>query len=48
MFDDKWLFCNFCKENGLPMPQTIFFSSKEEIQFREIKERLKTPFVVKL
>jgi len=47
MFHDKWRFYNFCKEQSFPVPATIRFSSKEEMEFDKIEKCLGAPFVIK-
>jgi len=47
MFDNKWLFHQFCTEQGLPVPATLFFASKSDLDFARTAGELGLPFVVK-
>ncbi|MGV3743273.1 MAG: ATP-grasp domain-containing protein [Burkholderiaceae bacterium] len=47
MFDDKWRFYQFCKQNQIPVPQTRLYGSKNELDFSALSQELGLPFVVK-
>lgn len=47
MFDNKWLFYQFCTRHGLPVPVTRFFSSKSALDYDTIASEFGVPFVVK-
>ncbi|OWW19283.1 ATP-grasp domain-containing protein [Noviherbaspirillum denitrificans] len=47
MFDNKWLFHQFCTRIGLPVPDTLHFPSKAVMDFHAIESRIGLPFVVK-
>ncbi|HYD94807.1 MAG TPA: ATP-grasp domain-containing protein [Noviherbaspirillum sp.] len=47
MFDNKWLFHQFCSEQRLPVPATRYFGGKAEMDFGAIVGELGLPFVVK-
>jgi predicted ATP-grasp superfamily ATP-dependent carboligase len=47
MFDNKWRFHQFCTGLGLPVPETLHFAAKSEMDFKEIVSAIGLPFVVK-
>ena len=47
MFDNKWTFHQFCTGLGLAVPETIYFASKDAMDFQEIVSGIGLPFVVK-
>jgi biotin carboxylase len=47
MFDDKWLFHQFCSANALPVPKTLFVGPKSNLDFNTIKTELGLPFILK-
>lgn len=47
MFDDKWRFFQFCEQQKLRAPQTMYVGSKTDLRFADVAGRLGTPFVVK-
>lgn len=47
MFDDKWLFHQFCERHGLRVPTTHFVGSKDKLDFAALEQEFGLPFVVK-
>lgn len=47
MFDNKWRFHQFCSSLGLPVPETLHFAAKSEMDFKDIVSTIGLPFVVK-
>lgn len=47
MFDDKWRFFQFCRQHGLPVPDTVYIGSKDNLDFEAVAARLGTPFILK-
>lgn len=47
LLEDKWSFYQFCKANGLSVPETVFFATKTTLDFDATVSRLGLPFVVK-
>jgi predicted ATP-grasp superfamily ATP-dependent carboligase len=47
MFDNKWLFHQFCMEHGLRVPMTRFVGAKQELDFDAVSSELGLPFVIK-
>lgn len=47
MFDDKWRFHQFCRQHGLPVPQTRLFQSKVELDYAALAGEFGLPFVIK-
>lgn len=47
MFDNKWLFYQFCTRHGLPVPDTRFVSAKSALDYDAVAAEFGVPFVVK-
>lgn len=47
MFDDKWRFYQFCKQNQIPVPATRRFESKAELNYHALAAEFGVPFVIK-
>jgi biotin carboxylase len=47
MFDDKWLFHQFCASNALPVPKTLWVGPKSNLDFSTIQADLGLPFIIK-
>jgi predicted ATP-grasp superfamily ATP-dependent carboligase len=47
MFDDKWKFHQFCKQNQMAVPQTQLFESKQELDYSALASEFGVPFVIK-
>jgi biotin carboxylase len=47
MFDDKWRFHHFCKQNQIAVPHTRLFNSKTQLDYVALAGEFGTPFVIK-
>ncbi|MGE5650969.1 ATP-grasp domain-containing protein [Noviherbaspirillum sp. UKPF54] len=47
MFDNKWLFYQFCTRHGLPVPATRFIGAKSALDYDAVAAEFGVPFVVK-
>jgi predicted ATP-grasp superfamily ATP-dependent carboligase len=47
MFDDKWRFYQFCKQNQVAVPATRLFESKEQLDYHALAGEFGVPFVIK-
>jgi predicted ATP-grasp superfamily ATP-dependent carboligase len=47
LLDNKWSFHQLCAEIGVPVPDSIFFGSKEQLDLLRIENELGYPVVVK-
>jgi predicted ATP-grasp superfamily ATP-dependent carboligase len=47
MFDDKWRFFQFCKQNQLPVPATRYVGDKRSLNYAETAAQLGVPFLIK-
>jgi predicted ATP-grasp superfamily ATP-dependent carboligase len=47
MFDDKWLFHQFCVKQNLRVPTTRFIGTKDRLDYDAIVAEFSVPFVVK-
>jgi predicted ATP-grasp superfamily ATP-dependent carboligase len=46
-FDNKWRFHKLCASNAIPVPDTLLFGSKRDLDFDALAAELGLPFVVK-
>jgi len=47
MLADKWRFHGFCREHELPVPETAWVGTKDDLDFDALEAQLGLPFVVK-